>query len=98
VRSAFAASVAVLFVAVLAGCGETTIDKGKAEDLARKAVSHVGVPVKSVSCPSGVKAKKGASYDCQLVFANGQKATLTFHQTNDSGHVIAGPSDLHVQK
>jgi hypothetical protein len=82
-------------VVAIAGCGEVKIDSGKAEDLVRK-VAAKG-QLKTVTCPEDVKAEKGATFDCDLVLADGTKATLTIHQEDDQGKIRTGPGDLHVQ-
>jgi hypothetical protein len=88
---------AVALVALIAGCGETTIDQKGAEDLAKKVANAGTEKLKSVSCPGGLKAKKGADFDCDLVYQDGTKATITLHQLDDKGHVRSGFPDLHVQ-
>jgi hypothetical protein len=53
--------------AVLAGCGETRIDAGKAEGLIRELVTkRVGAHVATVSCPRGITAKKGVTFHCRV--------------------------------
>ena len=52
---------------------------------------------KSITCPSDLKAKKGADFDCDIVYTDGTKATITLHQQDDKGHVIVRRSDLHVE-
>ena len=85
---------AVALVALVAGCGETKIDQKGAEGLAKKVVTASGVQVKSVSCPSDVKAKKGADFDCDIVADDGSKGTITLHQEDDKGHVITSAADI----
>jgi hypothetical protein len=87
---------AVLAVS-LAACGETKIDSGKAESLIKKAAVNAGVPVKTVSCPDNVKAKKGADFDCELTATDGSKATITVHQTDDNGNITTSAKDVHPQ-
>jgi hypothetical protein len=87
---------AVALVALIAGCGETTIDQKGAEDLAKKVAASAGVKLKSVSCPSGLKAKKGADFDCKLVARDGSKGTITVHQLDDKGHVRTSASDIQA--
>ena len=81
---------------VVSGCsaGTHVIDHKKAEGLARQIGSHAG-RVKLASCPSGVKLKKGASFDCKLVFASGRTATITIHQLDGNGRIETSGSDLH---
>jgi hypothetical protein len=88
---------ATALVVAIAGCGEVKIDSGKAEDLVRKVAKGGQVALKTVSCPKDVKAKKGADFNCDLVFADGTKAKLTIHQEDDQGKIRTGPGDLHVQ-
>jgi hypothetical protein len=94
VRRLLTVPLAVALVALVAGCGETTIDQKGAEDLAKKVVTSTGVKLKSVSCPSDVKAKKGADFDCDLVDTDGAKGTITLHQTDDKGHVLTSAADI----
>jgi len=85
---------------VASGCnasfstGEIKIDQKKAEDLARQ-IGAVRGPVTSVSCPSGLKAKRGADFDCNLAYADGTKATITIHQVDDKGRIRTSASDVH---
>ena len=95
-RKAFTAVAVTGSLVALTGCGETKIDKGKAEGLARKVAGSGTVTLKTVSCPSGLAAKKGATFDCNLVYADGAKGTITIHQTDDSGNVRTGGTDIHV--
>lgn len=85
----------------LSGCsfGAGTIDHKKAENLARKvAGGNSKVALKSVSCPSGIKLKKGATFDCDVVYGNGAKATITLHQLDDNGRVETGLRDIRLQR
>ena len=85
----------------LAGCsastGGITIDHEKAEGVARKVADSGTIRLKSVSCPSGIDAKKGADFDCDLVYEDGTKGTITIHQTDDKGSVRTSGTDVHVQ-
>ena len=86
----------------LAGC-TTTIDNGKAENLIRQSVSSAGnYKVKSVSCPSGVTAKAGATFACKLTVrrvsdGSERSGRVTIHMTDSSGHVDISSSDYHLQ-
>jgi hypothetical protein len=84
--------------AALAGCstGEIKIDQKKAEGLARKIAGSGQVPLKTVSCPANLKAKKGADFDCNLVYADGTKATITLHQLDDKGRIRTAGTDIHI--
>ena len=78
------------------GCSAGTheIDHKKAEGLARQ-IGAVKGTVKSASCPSGEKLKKGASFDCKLVYASGRTATITIHQLDGNGRIETSGRDLH---
>jgi Domain of unknown function (DUF4333) len=97
VRRLFAVPLAASLVALVAGCGEIKIDQGKAEDLARKIADSGQVKTKTISCPSDEKAKKGADFDCDLVYADGTKGTITIHQRNDKGDIATAGADIHIQ-
>src|SRR5437763_16842063 len=81
-----------------AGCstGQLQIDQKKAEGLARQIAGSGTVSLKSVSCPKGLKAKKGADFDCELVYADGTKGTITIHQLDDKGRMRTSAADVHV--
>jgi hypothetical protein len=96
VRRLLTIPLAVALTAVIAGCGETVIGQKGAEDLAKKVASSAGVKLKSVSCPSGLKAKKGADFDCKLVAQDGSKGTITLHQLDDKGHVRTSAADIRA--
>ena len=84
---------ALLFVA----CGGTEIDAGKAESLIK---DNIGGPApKSVDCPDGVEAKKGATFTCKLTYEHGvPPAQVTVHIEDDDGHIRVGPGDLRFQR
>jgi hypothetical protein len=80
----------------LTGCGETKIDQGKTEDLAKQVANSGSVKLKSVSCPSDLKAQKGKDFDCDLVYQDGAKGTITIHQKDDSGNITTSAGDIHI--
>lgn len=82
-----------------AGCGTTTIDQGKAESLVHQAVAAApgAQQPTSVHCPSGVTAKAGTTFNCDIAYADGTKGTVTEHINDSSGHTTIGPDDLHLQ-
>lgn len=77
---------------VATGCGTKTIKQSSENDLATKAavaVSH-GTPPKSVSCPSGVEAKAGKTFECTATLASGTKAIFSIRidsVSGDTGHM-----------
>jgi hypothetical protein len=79
----------------LGGCGDRTIDGGKAgKFLVGKGTTEATVV--SAHCPSGVKAKAGASFDCSVKLSNGASGTWTLDVVNKDGLVSASPSNLNV--
>ena len=84
------AAAAVLLVA---GCGGTTISGQKADALVKRVLTQ---KPKSVNCPDGLTPKKGATFQCKVVFANGDAGTITLHETNNSGHAVTGSRDIRV--
>jgi hypothetical protein len=84
------APIAVLPIALLAlaGCSSSNLDTGKAEkEIQRGIQQQTGVKVKSVTCPDGVEAKKGDTFNCVVRAVNGQKAIVRVRQTDDEGNV-----------
>jgi hypothetical protein len=76
---------------VACGCGDTTIDAGKAEAFVRSAI---GPPAPtSVHCPGGVTAKKGETIVCRVVLPGGRRYTATLHIL-DSSRVRLSPRDV----
>lgn len=56
--------------------------------------SKLGLPVKSVACPSSVKLKKGLVTMCQVTLAAGETEPFTITQKDASGHVQIQPASL----
>jgi hypothetical protein len=71
-----AAALAALALAG-SGCGESTIDAGKAESFVRRSISPL--TPQSVKCPSGVAAKPGRTLKCTLVLTDGRFYSVTLH-------------------
>jgi hypothetical protein len=94
VRKLVTAAVATALLASGCGTGRLEIDHKKAEQLASQ-IGAVARPVKSASCPSGVKAKKGHDFDCDLVYRDGTKGKITIHQLDDKGRIRTSVTDLH---
>ena len=87
VRGCAAIALAVTGIAV-AGCGETVIDDGKAEDAVKQNLQG-SLPVKivSVDCPSDQKVEPKATFDCQISTAKGTEAVATLKILNDDADV-----------
>ena len=80
---------------VLAGCGASQLDTGKAQDTIRTLVtSKLGVPVKTVKCPDKVKLVKGLVSVCQVTLVSGETEPFTVTQQDDKGNVHIQPTNL----
>jgi broad-specificity NMP kinase len=84
-RRFLAVPAALLIIAALPGCGKTTIDSKKLEKLL--AANFTGGTVKSVSCPSGVEAKRGYTFTCSVTLDDGRQGKQGIRIANDKGHV-----------
>ena len=81
-------AVAVVAAFGFAGCGDKTLDTDKLQDKVSDGVAkQTGAKIKSVDCPSDVKAEKGNTFTCDVTAANGQKAKVTITQTDSDGNV-----------
>jgi hypothetical protein len=75
----------------------TEIDAAKGEKLISTAVSRqVGVKVRSVTCPKGLKAKKGATFTCKVVGADGTTGNVRVTERDAKGKVSIDAPFLHV--
>jgi hypothetical protein len=90
-------AVSVGLAAVACGGGTPTIDHARAEAIVRNLVRGVGGrPMRTISCPSGVRVRPGATFDCRLVTPAGGIATITEHIVDRAGHLRTSAGDLHV--
>ena len=77
------AALALAFVAC-----QKTLNSGKLEGKLKQGIEkQYGVKLKSVDCPSNVKAKKGNTFNCTAHATNGQKQKFKITQDDDQGHV-----------
>ena len=77
-----------LVAAVLAGCGESTLDASDTERAIRGAVrEQVGAAVSRVECPDGVAARTGGTFTCTITGKDGTRGKARVTQTDDQGHV-----------
>jgi uncharacterized protein DUF4333 len=93
-----AALAALAAAALLAGCsasvttgGDTLVQSSEvayAQSYISKQLTDMPA-TKSVSCPSGVDAKVGNTFECQATLTNGQKVTLPFRVDSISGKHVA---------
>jgi hypothetical protein len=93
------AALALLAAGTLASCGETTIDADKGEKFIRGVVAEqVGARVASVTCPDGLKAKKGGMFTCSVTGTDGSKGVVDVTQKDDEGNVTVDAPFLHVRE
>ena len=79
-----------LAACVLAGCTDTEIDSGKAETFLRDNVPGA----LAADCPDGVEAEQGETFECDLEYDDGRRATVTVHIRSDDGQIAVGPNDV----
>ena len=86
-RPILLAPLAVCLLA-LAGCGDKKLNTDKLEGKIQDGIEQqAGVKVKSVDCPSDIKAKKGDTFTCKATTTKGQTATVSVIQRDDKGNV-----------
>ena len=51
-------------------------------------------PARSATCPSGVEAKKGATFTCTAVAADGQRFSVTAHIVDGGGRIQISSGDV----
>jgi hypothetical protein len=80
---------ALLVAAVIAvGCGDTVIDDVKTEEaIQHNLQKEVGRDVKSVDCPEDVSVEPKTSFDCAVIFADGQTETAQLRIINEDADV-----------
>ena len=88
------AAAAALAVLAVAGCGGTKIDHAKVEKLLVGTAPTGGATVKSAKCPSGVEAKAGSTFDCDVKLSDGTSGTWTVHVVTSQGEVRASGADF----
>ena len=87
-----------LLALLFAGCGETEIDADKAETFIAKTVEEqVGARVESVDCPSGLKAKKGETFECTVTGDDDSSGDTAVTEKDDEGNVSVSAPFIHVR-
>ena len=85
----------VLLALLATACGQSKLDTSRLESQIEKTLAdRTGFPIKSVSCPDDVEAKKGGTFRCTVTTARGERAVVNVTQTDDQGGVtwkLAGP-------
>lgn len=90
---------AAVVMALLAGCGTTMIDSGKAEDSIKKlVVDQAGVKVRSVDCPEGKEAKAGDTFTCAVTASDGTKGDALVTEKDDEGNVHVSAPFIHPRE
>jgi hypothetical protein len=59
----------------------------KAENAERLIQGNSQKPLDSIRCPSGVRLKRGASFDCKVLGADGSRGVVTIVQTDELGNL-----------
>lgn len=78
-------AVAVLLAGTLAACGGSdtkTVDHASVERAIRADVTRQGGALQSITCPDGVKAKSGTTFDCTIALPDGSKAVAHVTMTS----------------
>ena len=94
-RLAGQAGIIAVAALLVAGCSlnTTEIDAGQAEQFVKGAFPK---PARSVSCPGGVKVKKGGTFTCKAVDATGKRYEVTLHMVDGNGRVTVGKGDFKL--
>ncbi len=74
----------------LAACGTKEFDPGKTEANLRTYLVSIGLPaskIKTLTCPSGVESKVGATFDCAVATTDGHKLKIKVTQTDKQVHL-----------
>jgi hypothetical protein len=86
---------ALALVLSTAGCGQSKLNTAKLESQIKTTLSdRTGFPIKSVSCPRDVEAKKGARFRCTVTTGRNERVPVNVTQDDDKGGVtwkLAGP-------
>jgi hypothetical protein len=100
---------------VAAGCGSNgssssnkTVDSSKVEQGIKDDLSSSSGEVSSAKCPDDVKSEKGATFNCNVTFANGSTGKVEVTQTGattfsydlvpGSVHVPGAVAEKEIQK
>jgi hypothetical protein len=86
-----------VLVAGLAGCS-TKIDRAASEKAIREAVTEqLQSDVRSVDCPRGLVAKKGATFSCQVTGMDGTRGTAQVTERDAKGNLSIRAPFLRVR-
>ncbi len=93
-KSTLAAVALPVLILSLTGCTKTFNTKDVEKKVNKTLSSQVGKPVKT-KCPGKLEAKKGKSYVCTAVAADGSRMKVRLRMLDDSGRFEfqgAGPA------
>jgi hypothetical protein len=86
----------VLLAAIaLAGCAKEIDDKKAEKFIADNVEQQTGARVKSVACPSGLTAKKGGTFDCDVTGEDGTTGEAKITEKDDQGNVSVSAPFIH---
>jgi hypothetical protein len=84
----FAALLALVVGAFLAGCGETVVDPVKLEDTIEASLEDsLHEKIKSVDCPSDQSADPGATFTCNVIFSDDRREVATLKVRNKEADI-----------
>jgi len=73
---------------LLSGCGTLmVVPSGAGQVIRRFVLSHTGLTISHVTCPSGIDAKAGNSFDCHFI-AQGERYTSHMLITRGKGTAV----------
>jgi hypothetical protein len=82
------AGTAVIAASLLAGCGGTVIDKEKLDDTTHASLERsLHEKIESVDCPSDQSVDPGATFECEVVFPDGKRASAILRIRNKDADV-----------
>lgn len=81
-------AVSLLMASMLAGCGDTVIDDGKAEDTLQASLEDsLHEKISAVDCPSGQDVEAGRTFTCTVSFSSDKQAIATLKIRNKDADV-----------
>jgi hypothetical protein len=84
-----AIALVVVMGGLLAGCGTLVVKpSGAAQSIIDVVHRKTGLTPTNVSCPSGVKAKVGTTFDCHFLGPGGTKYVAHMRITGVHGHAV----------
>ena len=82
---------------VLTGCAKEIDDKKAESFIADSVREQVGARVASVSCPTGITAKKGGTFECTVTGSDGTSGKAKVTMKDDEGNVAVSAPFIHVR-